>query len=86
MLSCIVAARSGDMSLVEAADSLLLLRDSLEEAEPSWLNELTALIATLESAGMTSPEQLRVMGARYDRLVEDTLSALEQLVCEARGK
>lgn len=71
------------MSLVEAADALLFLRDSLALVGPSWLDEVTGLIATLESAGVTSPERLQTLGPSYGQLLEDTLSALERLVDEA---
>lgn len=81
MLDCIKAARSNRMSLQSATDSLLFLRDALERVDAEWARDFTSHLATIESAGLASPEQMKLMGEEYPRLIARTLGALETLVC-----
>jgi len=80
MLDCIAGMRSESVSLVQGADSLLFLRNALEHAEQSWVDELTSHLATLEFAGLASPEQVTAMGSKYAEVVAGALDALEDLV------
>ena len=80
MLAVISALRSGGASLVEAADSLLFLRDALERVDESWSDEFTSHVATLESAGSASDEQIATMGSTYQSVVLEALEQLEELV------
>jgi len=80
MLDCIAAMRSQSVSLVQGADSLLFLRNALEQAEQSWVDEFTSHLATLESAGLASPDQIATMGSRYAGTMHGALDALEGLV------
>lgn len=80
MLDCIEATRNDRMSLQAASDSLLFLRDALEQLEADWSRDFTSHLATLESASLASPEQIRRMGEGYPQLVSETLDALEVLV------
>jgi hypothetical protein len=80
MLQCVAAARAGDISLVAAADTLLALRSAVEYDEDGWADEITSHVATIESAGLATAEQRRVMGARYSEVVELALGSVEQAV------
>jgi hypothetical protein len=80
MLECIGAARTGRMTLVGLADALLHLRDALDAVDPAWAEELTSHIATLESAGLATSEQIRTMGPKYEEVIANTLAAAERLV------
>lgn len=80
MLECISAMRSKSLSLVQGADSLFFLRNALEEIEQTWADEFTSHLATLESAGTASREQIAAMGSRYADVVAGALDALERMV------
>ena len=80
MLDCVSAMRSKSVSLVQGADSLLFLRNALEAVEQGWADEFTSHLATLESAGLASPEQIANMGSRYADVVTGALDALEAMV------
>lgn len=80
MLDCFVRMRTGTLSLVQGADDLMVLRDSLDSVEPRWAAEFTDRIATLDSAGMASAKQIRAMGSDYERAVSTALDDLESLV------
>ena len=80
MLDCIDATRNNRMSLQAASDSLLFLRDALENLQADWARDFTSHLATLESAGLASPEQIGGMGEGYPRLIAETLDALDVLV------
>lgn len=86
MLECTERMHGGTLTLVEGADRLLSLRDALEAAEPGWAAELTDGIATLESAGTASPEQIATMGRDYPALVTTTLDTIERLVRDRMGE
>jgi hypothetical protein len=80
MLDCISAMRTGALSLVGGADNLLFLLDALEVAEPAWADEFTSYVATIESAGTASPEQIASMGSQFPAVVATTLDALAEMV------
>ncbi len=80
MLQCIAAIRDRSISLVRGADSLLFLRDALDAVEQRWVDDFTAEVATLESAGLASPEQIAEMGERYAFVVREALEHLEGMV------
>jgi hypothetical protein len=80
LLDCIGAARNGRLSLVQLADSLLFLRDALENADEEWSSEFTSNIASLESAGLATDEQKAVMGENLERVVSAALAELESLI------
>lgn len=80
MLECISAMREKSVSLVRGVDNLLFLRDALDTVEEGWANEFTSNLATLESAGLASPEQIASMGSRYSDIVMHALDALERMV------
>lgn len=86
MLECTERMRVGTITLAEGADTLLSLRDALEAAEPGWAAELTDGIATLESAGTASPEQIAMMGREYPALVAMTLDTIERQVRDRMGE
>jgi hypothetical protein len=79
MLDCIVAARSGNVSLVQVAGSLLFLRDALEVVDEQWEDTLTSHIMTLESAGLASAEQKVTMGSAFENVIATALGELEVL-------
>ena len=80
MLLCIASLRSGALSLVAGAGDLLFLRDALEAVDASWDEAFTAEVATLESAGTATPEQVTAMGATFEATVARALDALEEMV------
>lgn len=80
MLGCLASMRRDQRLLVDGVDSLLFLRDALEEVDAQWSRELTNHLATLESAGVATPEQIRTMGKEYPELIARTLDAVERLV------
>lgn len=80
MLDCLLAARAGSVPLVQAADTLLFLRDALEVADEEWSSAFTSHIATLESAGLVTAEQKAKMGAGFERAVSTALAALQALI------
>ncbi len=80
MLSCLASLRAGSMSLVAGADTLLFLRNGLEHVDDKWDESFTAQIATLESAGVATDEQMATMGASYGTVISRALDALESLV------
>jgi len=80
MRACIASLRTGAMSLVEGADSLLFLRSALETVDAAWDESFTAHAATLESAGLATSEQVASMGKGYSTVVSQALDSLETLV------
>lgn len=80
MLDCIEATRNNRMSLQSASGSLLFLRDALERVDADWARDFTSHLATIESAGLASAAQIKLMGEEFPRLVARTLGALETLV------
>ena len=80
MLSCITSLRGSSMSVVAGADSLLFLRNALEHVDADWDESFTAQIATLESAGVATDEQVATMGASYGAVISQALDCLEVLV------
>jgi hypothetical protein len=80
MLACISAVRSGGASLVEGANSLLFLRDALDATEEAWTDEFTSHVATLESAGLATQEQVTAMGGSYASVVANVIDTLEAMV------
>lgn len=80
MLSCIASLKLGAISLTTGADSLLLLRNALEQVDEEWDESFTAQIATLESAGVATDEQMATMGAGYEAVISQALDGLESLV------
>jgi hypothetical protein len=81
MLECISGMRSQSVSLVQGADTLLFLRNALEEIDQPWADAFTSHLATLESAGTASRDQIATMGSRFADVVADALDALERMVC-----
>jgi hypothetical protein len=79
MLSCITSLRGGSISLAAGADSLLFLRNALEHVDGDWDESFTAQIATLESAGVATDEQVATMGASYGAVISQALDRLEVL-------
>jgi hypothetical protein len=67
-------------SLVDAANSLLFLRNAMESLDRSWSDRFTSHIATLESAGTATAEQRNTMGTSFHELVENTLKELGEMV------
>lgn len=80
MLSCLASLRAGSMSLVAGADTLLFLRNALERVDEEWDESFTAQIATLESAGVATDEQMATMGPSYGNVISRALDGLESLV------
>jgi len=80
MLDCIVAARGGSVSLIEAANTLLFLRDALAVAGDEWSSAFTSHAVTLESAGLATPEQKASMGSRFESVISSALAELESLI------
>jgi hypothetical protein len=80
MRACIASLRSGATSLGAGADSLLFLRTSLETVEAGWDESFTAHVATLESAGLATSEQVAAMGQGYSAAISQALDDLETLV------
>ncbi|WP_050725658.1 hypothetical protein [Vulgatibacter incomptus] len=80
MLTCISGTRQGGVALVEVADSLIFLRDALENVEESWSDEFTSHVATLESAGVATSAQIERMGPQHQAIVSGALDALEAMV------
>ena len=72
--------RANRTPLVDAANSLLFLRNAMEALDRSWSDRFTSHIATLESAGTATAEQRSEMGSRYDALIANTLDELEEMV------
>ncbi len=80
MLSCLASLKTGSMSLLAGADTLLFLRNALEHFDEEWDDSLTRQIATLESAGLATDEQVATMGASYGAVISGALDDLESLV------
>lgn len=80
MVACIGSLRRGTISLVAGANSLLFLRDALDVVEADWDEPFTAQVATVESAGLATGEQITAMGASYRAVVSQALDDLEALV------
>jgi hypothetical protein len=72
--------RANRITLVEAANSLLFLRNAIEISDRSWRDRFTSYVATLESAGTATAKQRREMGHSYEVLVASTLEELERLI------
>ncbi|HEY6557432.1 MAG TPA: hypothetical protein VI072_09165 [Polyangiaceae bacterium] len=72
--------KRGACSLVDGANSLLFLRDALEKADEIWIDEFTSRVATLESAGLATGEQVNAMGVAYENVVQSELSELEAMI------
>jgi hypothetical protein len=67
MVDVLAAVRGGKASLVQAADSLLFLRDAVDERDESWADEFTGHVATLESAGIDAKGNVLGRGGTVDR-------------------
>ena len=80
MLDCINGARGGSVSLIEAADTLLFLRDALAVADEQWSNDFTSHVATLESAGLAAAEERARMGSSFESVLSVALGELEALI------
>lgn len=80
MKFAIADARANRISLVDAANSLLFLRNAMEVIDPPWSDRFTSHIATLESAGTASLQQRTAMGQSYDAMIATTLDELEKMV------
>jgi hypothetical protein len=80
MADCIAATIQGRVSLVDAANSLVFLRDQLDFASSEWLSELDSHVLTLESAGLIEPAQRVLMGSGFEELVLDALGRLDAIV------
>ena len=86
MLAVVVAARAGDVSLLEAVDSLLFLRACLEESDEGWDPQFTSLLLNLESVGLEPQSQIAAKGDEdYSSLINESLTELEQLIAGALG-
>jgi hypothetical protein len=85
MLDVIEAARKGDASLVNVADSLHFLLSNLEGVDRPWAEKFGSHVLTLESAGLASPEQRNEMVQGLPALKVQTLDAVEALVKECMG-
>lgn len=82
MLYVLSDARAMRTSLVDAANSLLFLRNALSSVDRGWEMEFTAQIATLESAGLATDDQRKQMGAAHAALVAQTLDRLQRMVMD----
>lgn len=80
MLYVLDDARESRTSLVNAASSLLFLRNALSSVDREWEVDFTAQIATLESAGLATDDQREQMGATHAILVAKTLDRLQDMV------
>ncbi len=79
MLACIAEVRAERISLLDAANTLLFLRDALDAAPRDWARSFTSHVVTLESAALASTEQKATMGSRFQTVVSDACSELEKL-------
>lgn len=68
------------MPLLTGTDSLVFLHNSLEMTEGAWDDAVTFEVATLESAGLATPQQVSEMGAAYKATITKALDKLEVLV------
>lgn len=80
MLYVLSDARANRTSLVDAANSLLFLRNALSSVDREWEVDFTAQIATLESAGLATDDQRKQMGAAHAALVAQTFDRLQNMI------
>jgi len=72
--------KSGAVSLLAGTDTLVFLHSSTEVAEDGWDDEFTSEVATLESAGLATLQQVSEMGTSYEIAIAKALNELEALV------
>jgi hypothetical protein len=72
--------KSSAVPLLTGTDSLVFLHHSLEMTEDVWDDAFTSEIATLESAGLATPQQVSEMGVAYQATITKALDELEALV------
>jgi hypothetical protein len=73
-------------SLGELASRLLALRDLFHWHDPEWDYSFTDNVATLDSCSLASPEQIRIMGERYEQVVQAAVESLRKLVENALSR
>jgi hypothetical protein len=72
--------KSGDPPLLTGTDILVFLHSSMEVTEDAWDDAFASEVATLESAGLATPQQVSEMGTAYKATITKALNEIEALV------